>query len=168
MFQRFEDTIQKLTSGTIGYFCMRCHAPVATIMKHPRDQAIYDGPRVFREGVTCVACHRVREAYTKSNGERRIESGTFFNRYGGGDGSGNERHSVQGLLQSQTSALDTFARGSTHGDSSSSFCKVTLHELLPRRGSSWNKLEVVWDQYRASPAYRVSYVPRLSHGNRPE
>ena len=34
MFHRFEDTINKLTSGTVGYFCLRCHAPVALSLIH--------------------------------------------------------------------------------------------------------------------------------------
>ena len=33
-----------LAQGTLGYFCMRCHAPVATTLKHPRWASIADGP----------------------------------------------------------------------------------------------------------------------------
>ena len=87
MFHKFEDTINKLAQGTIGYFCLRCHAPVATTMGLRRDQAIWDGPKVFREGVTCVACHRVKTPYVKTNGERRIEPGDIYQPvYGSGDG----------------------------------------------------------------------------------
>ncbi|MEZ6106721.1 MAG: multiheme c-type cytochrome [Pirellulaceae bacterium] len=35
MFHRFEDTLNKLAGGTVGYFCLRCHAPVATAMGLP-------------------------------------------------------------------------------------------------------------------------------------
>ena len=91
MFNKFEQTITDLTKGTIGYFCMRCHAPVATTMGLRRDQAIWDGPRVFREGVTCVACHRVKTPYTKVNGERRMEPGDIHAPvYGAGTGTGVE------------------------------------------------------------------------------
>ena len=54
-----------------------------------RDQAIWDGPKVFREGVTCVACHRVKTPYGKVNGQRRIEPGPVTDPvYGGSDGMG--------------------------------------------------------------------------------
>ncbi len=168
MFNRFEDTIQKLTSGTIGYFCMRCHAPVATIMEHPRDQAIYDGPRVFREGVTCVACHRVREAYTKSNGERRIESGDPFQPvYGGSDGLGNELAiKYKDFFKTKTSHADTSSAQAIHSRSiqfeqisQSDFC-MSCHQVAVPPGI---KLEVVWDQYRASPAYRAGVTCQDCH-----
>jgi Cytochrome c554 and c-prime len=86
MFTRFEDTINELSQGTIGYFCLRCHAPVATTVGLRRDQPIWDGPRVLREGVTCIACHRVKENYTKANGERRIEPGDMFDPVYSGSG----------------------------------------------------------------------------------
>ncbi len=171
MFQRFEDTINKLTSGTIGYFCMRCHAPVATTMEHPRDQAIYDGPRVFREGVTCVACHRVNEAYTKSNGERRIEPGDIFEPvYGGGDGSGNEiAVAYQNLFKVKTNAADTSPTQPIHSRgihfeqlTQSDFC-MSCHQVSVPPGV---KLEVVWDQYRASPAYRAGVTCQDCHMGR--
>jgi hypothetical protein len=78
MFQRFEQAMTNITKGTVGYFCIRCHAPVATQMEYPREASIVDGPAVFREGITCVACHRVVERYGRVNGERRIEPGDIF------------------------------------------------------------------------------------------
>jgi hypothetical protein len=168
MFQRFEDTIHQLTQGTIGYFCMRCHAPVATIMEHPRDQAIFDGPRVFREGVTCVACHRVREAYTKSNGERRIEPGDIYQPvYGGGDGVGNQMAiDHRELFKVKTSDAEDAAAQPIHAQTihfeqltQSDFC-MSCHQVAVPPGI---KLEVVWDQYRASPAYRAGVTCQDCH-----
>jgi hypothetical protein len=92
MFQKFEQAVTEVTQGTVGYFCMRCHAPVATQMNYPRDMSIVDGPAVFREGITCVACHRVKYPYDRVNGERRIEPGDIFAPvYGGGTGEGVEQ-----------------------------------------------------------------------------
>jgi hypothetical protein len=45
MFHKFEQKINALAQGTLGYFCMRCHAPVATTMKHPRWESISEGPK---------------------------------------------------------------------------------------------------------------------------
>ena len=159
MFHRFENTINKLTSGTIGYFCLRCHAPVATTMGLRRDQAIWDGPKVFREGVTCVACHRVKTPYTKVHGSRRIEPGDVHAPvYGSGDGSGVEKAiKYKGYFKVKTSEKSKTPGQSIHRRaiqfeelSKSTFC-VSCHQVAVQPGI---KLEVVWDQYRASPAYR--------------
>ncbi len=89
MFQRFEQAVADLLRGTAGTFCVRCHAPVATQAGHPREVSYFDGPHVFREGVTCIACHRVVERYGRVNGERRIEPGSLYDPVvgnSGGDG----------------------------------------------------------------------------------
>ena len=90
MFHKFEQTISALSRGTIGYFCMRCHAPVATSLSFPRYGSLVDAellPDSATEGVTCIACHRVREQYGKANGERRIEPGDVHDPvYGSGYG----------------------------------------------------------------------------------
>ncbi len=159
MFHKFEQKINTLSQGTIGYFCLRCHAPVATTVGLRRDQPIWDGPRVFREGVTCIACHRVKEVNTKTNGERRIEPGDIYDPV----------YSGSGQLGSQIVAkyADYFKVKTSRDDkrpgqpihrraikfeeiSKSEFC-VSCHQVAVQPGI---KLEVVWDQYRASPAWR--------------
>ncbi|MEM9941429.1 MAG: multiheme c-type cytochrome [Planctomycetota bacterium] len=159
MFHKFENTINRLAQGTIGYFCLRCHAPVATTMGLRRDQAIWDGPRVFREGVTCVACHRVSVPYTKADGERRIEPGDLFAPvYGSGDGRGVEiANKYNKFFKIKKNRNDKNPGQAIHSRSiqfeelsKSSFC-MSCHQVAVKPGI---KLEVVWDQYRASPAYR--------------
>jgi hypothetical protein len=161
MFHVFEEKINKLTSGTIGYFCLRCHAPVATTMGLRRDQAIWDGPRVFREGVTCVACHRVKTPFSKVDGERRIEPGPVSDPvYGGAasDGSGvqqvgkyKEYFKIK-THESEKGPGQVMHRRAIQFDelSESTFC-MSCHQVAVKPGI---KLEVVWDQYRASPACR--------------
>ncbi len=159
MFNRFEDKINRLAQGTIGYFCMRCHAPVATTMGLRRDQAIWDGPKVFREGVTCVACHRVKSAYTKSNGQRRMEPGDISQPIvGSGDGKGVEialKYKQHFKVKSDTSDKSPgqlMHRRTIQFEelSKSTFC-ASCHQVAVQPGI---KLEVVWDQFRSSPAYR--------------
>ena len=157
VFHVFEEKINKLTSGTIRYFCLRCHAPVATTMGLRRDQAIWDGPAVFREGVTCIACHRVKIPYTKSDGERRIEPGDIHAPvYGGSNGQGVAvAAKYAGKYKVKTHTRDKGAGQSMHRRSiefeelsKSTFC-ASCHQVAVKPGI---KLEVVWDQYRASPA----------------
>ena len=44
MFQRFEQAVAELVRGTSGTFCVRCHAPVATQVDHPREAPIFFWP----------------------------------------------------------------------------------------------------------------------------
>ncbi len=159
MFHKFENTINRLAQGTIGYFCLRCHAPVATTMGLRRDQAIWDGPRVFREGVTCVACHRVKTPYTKADGERRIEPGGVYDPvYGSGDGNGVAvANKYSQFFKIKKNPADKSPGQPIHKRAiqfeelkESSFC-MSCHQVAVKPGI---KLEVVWDQYRASPACR--------------
>lgn len=159
MFHIFENAVNKLTSGTMGYFCLRCHAPVATTMGLRRDQPIWDGPIVFREGVTCVACHRVRTPYTKADGERRIEPGDIYSPvYGGSEGGGvaavakyKDKFKVKVDPNEKGPGQPMHRRSIQFEEmSQSSFC-MSCHQVAVKPGI---KLEVVWDQYRASPACR--------------
>ena len=157
MFQRFEQAMTNITQGTLGTFCVRCHAPVATQMEFPREASIVDGPAVFREGITCVACHRVVERYGRVNGERRIEPGDIFQPVVGHSG-GHGVHKVMADADHYKVKLDPqdkrpgqeIHRGAIQFEqlSSSSFC-VSCHQVAVHPGVS---LEVVWAQYRASPA----------------
>ena len=168
MFHRFEDTINRLAQGTLGYFCLRCHAPVATTMKLRRDQAIWDGPKVFREGVTCVACHRVKESYNKMDGERRMEPGDIYSPvYGSTDGTGVEKAiKYGGYFKTKTDPKQKGPGQAIHRRaikfeqlSKSSFC-MSCHQVAVKPGI---KLEVVWEQYRASPAFRQGVTCQDCH-----
>lgn len=168
MFHRFEDTINKLSSGTIGYFCMRCHAPVATTVGHRRDQPIWDGPRVFREGVTCIACHHIQEINVKTNGDRRIEPGTIVDPVTGvGPGHGIEAvHKYADHFKVKTDPQDPRNGQLMHRRvfqfkeiAESTFC-MSCHQVAVQPGI---KLEVVWDQYRGSPAHREGITCQDCH-----
>ena len=168
MFHVFEDKINRLSQGTLGYFCLRCHAPVATTMGLRRDQAIWDGPVVFREGVTCIACHRVNSPYTKTNGDRRIEPGDIYAPiYGGADGRGvdvvqkyKEHFKVKTDASEKTPGQPLHRRSIQFEEiTKSSFC-ISCHQVRVEPGI---KLEVVWDQYRASPAFKQGVTCQDCH-----
>ncbi|MEX2214694.1 MAG: multiheme c-type cytochrome [Phycisphaeraceae bacterium] len=157
VFHKFEQKINDLSQGTIGYFCMRCHSTIGTIMKEPREMPLWERSQVSREGVTCVTCHRVSQPYFKVNGERIIEEGDIHARVkGSSDGT-----TLAKLLEDMT-ILDP--KGDKPGQtmkihakavkfeqiSKSEFC-VSCHQVAVNVGI---KLEVVWDQYRDSPAFR--------------
>ncbi len=154
MFHKFEQTINAI-APTINTFCVRCHASVGTSMGEAREMPLWERSQVSREGVTCITCHRVNEAYTKVNGSRRIVPGKIFEPvYGpiGGEGVAEVVKNKDGWKVA-TSEEERGNQIHTEGRkfaqlSESEFC-VSCHQVAVNLGI---KLEVVWDQYRASPA----------------
>ncbi len=157
MFNKFEQKLNDLSQGTVGYFCMRCHAPVATSLCATRDEPLWNLPEAAREGITCVACHRVQYAYGKSNGERRIEPGDIFAPvFGGIGGDGvadtiahKEQFKVKTAPNEPGPGQNIHIAGVYFQPlTRSEFC-TPCHQVAVYPGI---KLEVVWEQYRASPA----------------
>ena len=157
MFQRFEQAVAELVRGTSGTFCVRCHAPVATQVDHPREAPIFSGPAVFREGITCIACHRVVEGYGRVNGERRIETGSPYDPVvgsWGGDGIAAVIADADNF-KVKTDPKDKRPLQAIHNRaiqfeqlSDSSFC-AGCHQVVVQPGIA---LEVVYQQYRSGPA----------------
>lgn len=167
-FQHFEQKLNDLSVGTSGYFCMRCHAPVATTMNYPRDQSLLNGPTVFREGVTCVVCHRVKEKYSKTNGERRIEPGDLSAPVvASGNGAGlREVLANKDYYKVKVDPNNKQPGQQIHAATiqfeqlgESSYC-ASCHQVAVQPGI---KLEVVWDQYRASPACKEGVTCQACH-----
>ena len=155
MFHKFENAINSL-APTINTFCVRCHATVSTQMGEARELPMWERKQVSREGITCITCHRVNTAYGKANGSRNVIVGDIFEPvYGvlGGDG-------VETVVENASEwqvATHADERGNKiHNEakvftqlSESEFC-VSCHQVAVNLGI---KLEVVWDQYRDSPAH---------------
>ena len=159
VFHKFEQKINDLASGTIDYFCMRCHASVSTSMGETRDLALWKRTEVSREGITCITCHRVDEQFSKVNGERRISPGDIFKpMYGPLDGDGVAKVIAEkSTYRVKNSPTETGPGQVIHSAgikfaqiSQSEFC-VSCHQVQVHPGI---KLEVVWDQYRGSPALK--------------
>jgi len=166
MFHKFEQKIYDLTKGTIGSFCVRCHQTVGTQMSEPRETPLWERSQVSREGVTCITCHRVNEQFGKVNGERSIVAGDINAPvYNSGDGSGLEEVlKRKGELKIATDKTERGTQG--HGKvikfpqiSSSEFCS-SCHQVAVNLGI---KLEVVWEQYRASPAAKEGVTCQACH-----
>jgi len=155
MFHKFEQKINDL-APTISNFCVRCHMSVGTTLGENRAAPLWERSQVSREGVTCVSCHRVATQYGKVNGSRRIEPGDINQPvYGpiGGDGVAE----VIANKDDYKVATDPSERGNQIHSAGirfeqldkSEFC-VSCHQVAVNLGI---KLEVVWDQFRNSPAH---------------
>lgn len=165
MFHKFEQALTGLASGTIGSFCVRCHQQVGTQLGEPREAPLWARSPIAREGVTCITCHRVNTEYARVNGERNIEPGPVTAPVAGYEGGRDlpgvladpQRFRITSHDPAPGSAQPQAADAPTpiHGGvvrfqtiRTSEFC-VSCHQVAVHPGI---KLEVVWEQYRASPA----------------
>ena len=155
MFHAFEQKFQELTKGTVGTFCVRCHQQVGTQLGENRETPLWAMSQISREGVSCITCHRVKEQYGKVNGERRVEPGKIFDPvYGTGEKSvikdiiaNKETYSVKTGKDGRGTDIHNGMMTNSQL-AKSEFC-VSCHQVAVNLGI---KLEIVWDQYRDSPA----------------
>jgi cytochrome c554/c'-like protein len=166
MFHAFEQKFQELTQGTVGTFCVRCHQQVGTQLGENRETPLWASSQISREGVTCITCHRVKEQYGKVNGERRVEPGKIFEPvYGSGEKSvikdiiaNKDTYSVKTGKDGR--GMDIHNGMMTNSQlSKSEFC-VSCHQVAVNLGI---KLEIVWDQYRDSPARKAGVTCQDCH-----
>ena len=175
MFNKFEQRINDISRGTVNYFCVRCHTSVGTALGEEREMAWWDRTPAAKEGITCVTCHRVGEAYGKVNGARRITPGSIhepvfgpYDSMGGLKAISNARGN--GILVT-IDELDRPAEGSKkwirmHQTAiqsdlikKSEFCQA-CHQVAVYPGI---KLETVWEEWRASPAAKEGITCQACH-----
>jgi len=170
MFNKFEQKINDLAQGTINSFCVRCHASVGTALGERRDIAWWDRNGAAREGITCVTCHRVGEAYGKNNAARRITPGDISEPvFGPFDMTGvlnviSNAKRYQVLVSSDQPDKPDYLRIHQQAIRSGLIVKSELcascHQVQVHPGI---KLETVWEEYRASPAFKEGITCQQCH-----
>ncbi|MGB0506681.1 MAG: multiheme c-type cytochrome [Pikeienuella sp.] len=166
MFHKFEQRINDLASGTINTFCVRCHQQIGTQKGEPREQPLWERSQIAREGISCVTCHRVKQQFGKVNGERHVTPGTIYEpMMGANNGAGlatvledPDKYGVSTALDEDGSPIHLAAVEFSQL-SKSEFC-VSCHQVAVHPGI---KLEVVWEQYRASPAAELGITCQDCH-----
>lgn len=165
MFHKFEQKINSL-APTINNFCVRCHQGVGVTLGEQRYADTWERSQLSREGVTCISCHRINTAYGKANGERNILPGSIFEPvYGATDAP-----ALDNVIKDKDYykvATGEGERGTRiHRDvvkldqmNKSEFC-MSCHQVAINLGI---KLEVVWDQYRSSPAHAKGVTCQECH-----
>lgn len=78
VYMAMQTAINIKTSATNGDFCIRCHNPVGMNLGESLYVTNLDRPPTSREGITCVACHRVNKNYGKISGRFALEQGDIF------------------------------------------------------------------------------------------
>jgi len=75
VFNTFSNKLLKLTSGTNGDFCIRCHTPTGMAMCESLTMSQLDRHPTSREGITCVVCHRINQPWGKMSGRQALVPG---------------------------------------------------------------------------------------------
>ena len=78
VFNTMQAAVTALTNGTNSDFCMRCHTPVGMALNEPVYTEVKNRSQASREGITCIACHRVNGDYGKASGRFRLEPGDIY------------------------------------------------------------------------------------------
>lgn len=165
MFHKFEQKINSL-APTINNFCVRCHQGVGVTLGEERYADTWERSQLSREGVTCVSCHRVNTAYGKANGERNILPGSIFEPVYGPTDAPVLDNVIEDREYYKVATQSGEKGKKIHRDaikldqmSKSEFC-MSCHQVAVNLGI---KLEVVWDQYRSSPAHDQGITCQACH-----
>lgn len=75
IYLSLNNKINKLTNGSNGDFCLRCHSPVGANLGESTFASNLDRHPASREGITCVVCHRINKTYNKVSGRLALVEG---------------------------------------------------------------------------------------------
>ena len=169
VFNTMQNAVKILTNGTNGDFCIRCHTPVGMDRNEPTTMTNMDRHPASREGITCIACHRVNKVYGKGAGRRKLVPGDITQPLFGPTGSSVLRDIVSdpekyGMVRTELD--DNFRSRELHGKlerffemASPSFCG-SCHDVF---GPNGFRLEDLFSEYKASPAAREGITCQDCH-----
>jgi Cytochrome c554 and c-prime len=75
VFNAMSNRLIELTNGTTGDFCIRCHTPTGMALNEPINTSNLCRAPTSREGITCVVCHRINQAWGKGAGRQALVAG---------------------------------------------------------------------------------------------
>ena len=146
--------ITKLTNGTNGDFCIRCHTPIGLQMGEPVFMSSMDRHPTSREGITCVVCHRIEYGYGKVSARFPLEEGDILEPIYGPTGNKELKRVIESEKFSVITERDKEGRA-IHTDAklypeitTSAFCG-SCHDVNHIFGF---RLEEAFSEFKASPA----------------
>ncbi len=86
IYMAMQNRINQLSNGTNGDFCIRCHTQVGMNIGESPYQSNLTRHPTSREGITCVVCHRVNQAYGKVSGRLALVEGNLLTKVFGPTG----------------------------------------------------------------------------------
>ena len=157
VYMAMQTTINIKTSQTNGDFCIRCHNPVGMNLGESLFISNLDRAPTSREGITCVACHRVNKNYGKISGRFSLVEGDVFSPVYGPTG-GNELKRVLSKPEEYRVSTSKDDRGRSIHTEAEQFFALTkpgfcgaCHDVTLLNGF---RLEEAFAEYKRSPAAR--------------
>lgn len=154
VFNAFNGAVIKLTNGTMGDFCIRCHTPTGLSLGEPLFTSNMNRHPTSREGVTCVVCHRLNQPYGKISGRFGMEQGDIFTPVSGPEGGDQIKRVVESDSFQVNTDRDRPGR-SMHQDAvelstmtEPAVCG-TCHDVNALTGF---RLEEAFSEYKSTPA----------------
>jgi len=151
VFNAMHAKILKLTNGTNGDFCIRCHTPIGMNIEEDIFMSNIDRTPASREGITCVACHRVTKPFGKISGRFALADGDLAQIIYGPRGNPEFQEQFGNEID------EKFGEGKVHGKTEpfyqlveSAFCG-TCHDVNLLNGF---RLEEAFSDFKQSPAAR--------------
>jgi nitrate/TMAO reductase-like tetraheme cytochrome c subunit len=165
VFNAMHGTIVKLTNGTNGDFCIRCHTQVGMNLGEPIFMSNIDRHPTSREGITCIVCHRVNKAYGKESGRLHIVEGDLYDPVYGPKGNEELSRVLQSDEYLVTADRNKRGRG-IHAKiekffelTQPSFCG-SCHDVNLLNGF---RLEEAFSEYKTSPAAKKGITCQDCH-----
>jgi len=161
IFNAMSNRLNTLTNGTLGDFCIRCHTPVGMALEEPIMMSNLDRHPAAREGVTCVSCHRMNQAWGKGSGRQALIAGGIDAPIYGPLGNkilaevlaSPEKYGVLKIDSKEEQRARPIHRESIpfFQISTSSFCGA-CHDVFAPNGF---RLEDAFSEFKTSPAARI-------------
>jgi hypothetical protein len=166
LMMAMQNVVNVATSTTNGDFCLRCHAPIGSELGEPFSMSNLDRHPASREGITCITCHRIPQAYGKVSGRIAFEEGDIFSPVYGPTG-GEELERVLGKRDTYRVVTSAGEPGrAIHTEAkrffaitTPGFC-ATCHEVFNVNGF---RIEEAFSEYKHSPAAKRGVACNQCH-----
>ncbi|MEP5621346.1 MAG: multiheme c-type cytochrome, partial [Hyphomicrobiales bacterium] len=155
IYMAMQTTINLKTSATNGDFCIRCHNPVGMNIGESLYVSNLKRTPTSREGITCVACHRVNKNYGKISGRFALEEGDVFSPVYGPKGGAELARVLSKPEEYRVSQSRDDPGRSIHTEAKQFFALTkpgfcgTCHDVTLFNGF---RLEEAFAEYKQSPA----------------
>lgn len=155
VFMAMQMTINSLTSSTNGDFCVRCHTQVGMNLGESPFMSNLDRNPTSREGVSCVVCHRVANAYSKVSGRLALVEGDIYQPVYGPTGNEELGRVLNSPGEYQVSASEDKPGRAIHSEAEKFFSLTqpafcgTCHDVTLLNGF---RLEEAFSEFKMSEA----------------
>lgn len=165
VYMSMQMTINALTSGTNGDFCIRCHNQVGMNMGESIYTSNLERHPTSREGITCVVCHRLNRNYGKVSGRFGLVEGDIYDKVYGPTGNEELARVLEDPKYVVTGDRDQPGRA-VHGEVEEFFALVTpgfcgsCHDVTLLNGF---RLEEAFAEYKRTDAARQGITCQDCH-----